>query len=99
LGLRAILVPQVLNVDLLTGDEPYGWVPFVRDKDLAHAMQVYDQTMRDVAAESSAEFVASLLDEKLTTADFVDVGHFSPHGDAKFARLLANTIRGQARTP
>jgi lysophospholipase L1-like esterase len=99
LGLRPILVPQVLNVDLLTADEPYGWVPFVKDKDLGHAMAVYDQAMRDVAAASSAEFVAGLLDEKLTPDDFVDVGHFSPQGDAKLARLLARTIRGEASVP
>jgi len=96
LGLRTILVPQVLNDAALTADEPYGWVPFVKDRDLAHAMADYNAAMRDVAATTSTEFLGQLLAERFTRADFVDFGHFSAQGNAKLAQLLARTIRGES---
>src|SRR6266581_1364947 len=91
-GVEAVLIPQILNYDLLTSDKPYGWIPFVRDRDLKKVMGAYNETMAKVAQEEGVPFVSGVLAEKFEPSDFVDNGHFSKEGNRRFAAALASCL-------
>jgi len=89
-GTEPVFVPQILNYGVLTSDKPYGWLPFVRDRDLKTIMGAYNETMGRVAKEERVGFVAKVLDETYGPGDFIDNGHFSFAGNQHFARVLAD---------
>jgi lysophospholipase L1-like esterase len=91
-GIEPLFVPQRINPAALTADEPYGWLPYVRDRDVPAVIAAYNAAMEEVAAEEGVPFAREILDLDLGPADFVDQGHFSPSGTAKFARALAPVI-------
>lgn len=88
-GVEPVFVPQILNCPVLTSDRPYGWLPFVRDRDLKTVMAAHNAAMAKVAREENVLFVEDVLKPDYGAADFVDNGHFSPSGHEKFARALA----------
>src|SRR5205085_12480163 len=47
---RPIFIPQVLNCAALVSDTPYGWAPFIRDRDLCDVNRQYGATLMQVAA-------------------------------------------------
>lgn len=85
-----IFIPQVMNYAVLTNDTPYGWLPFVRDKDLQTVIGAYNKALENVAKEEGIKFVGAVLDQKYGTADFLDMGHFSASGNERFAGALAD---------
>jgi len=87
-----IFVPQILNYRVLTNDTPYGWLPFVRDRDLPKLMEAYNAILERVAKEQGVSFVREVLDVRYEPADFIDNGHFSPSGHSKFAAALAPVL-------
>lgn len=91
-GLKMVFVPQVVNVKRLTGDRPYGWVPFVKEKDLVKMNDVYNETMLKVCAEEGVFCVESVLRARWEESDFQDRNHFSVQGSKKFARLVADDL-------
>jgi hypothetical protein len=94
-----VFVPQVLNYESLTSDVPYGWLPYVRDRDLRKVLSEYNQAMQSVASELAVPYVQGVLEENFKDADFVDNGHFNWQGSAHFARVLAHFIRTTPLTP
>jgi lysophospholipase L1-like esterase len=90
---RILLVPQMLNKDQLTEDRPYGWIPFVSDRDLPRLMSVYNDTMLSVCEEERVPCVDSVLGAPWQPSDFADHGHFSAEGNEKFASLLAEAVQ------
>lgn len=96
---KPVFIPQVLNWDQLTSDKPYGWLPFVRDKDLRHYLEAYNQRMETVAREEGAGFVAQALQINYVPSDWIDNGHFSIAGHKKFANVIANYVRNERASP
>lgn len=93
-GAVAVFMPQLLNYEVLTSGKPYGWLPFVRDKDLKELMGVYNAALKEVVVREGAHFVAGLLTEDWAAADFInDEGNFSAHGNSKCAQIVADYIR------
>ena len=88
-GVEPIFVPQFLNYRVLTSDKPYGWLPFVRDKDLEKVIHAYNGSLAKVAREEGAVFGGEVLEPHYGEADFIDNGHLSRSGN----KLLANAMR------
>ena len=93
MGIEPILIPQLLNYERLTADSTYGWIPYIRDKDLKSGMAAYNEGMRTVAAEQHVGFVGEVLQAPFGNDDFWDNGHFNEQGTLKFAEILARYIR------
>ncbi|MCX8110786.1 MAG: SGNH/GDSL hydrolase family protein [Syntrophorhabdaceae bacterium] len=92
-GIRPVFVPQIMNFDRLTGDKPYGWLPYVRDKDLKVFTAAYNQALKEVCLEQKADFIEDVLNVHWTEKSFVDnLGHFSPYGNQEFARIIARYL-------
>lgn len=95
-GVRPIMVPQIMNYEALTSDKPYGWLPYVKDKDLKTVIGAYNEAMRKVSVAEKADYAASVLDVKYDRSWFADdVGHFSPGGNERFAEMVARAVRGR----
>ncbi len=92
MGVRALFVPQLLNDERLTSDRPYGWIPFVRQKDLPKALARYNDAMREVARETGTELIEAGEPQPFSGVDFLDQGHFSAAGNRRFAGLLARYL-------
>lgn len=91
LKIRPIFVPQVMNYEYLEKrNEPYGWLPFVIDKDIKVIIQSYNEVMKDSASRNGVPFLTEVLNEKYSLNDFIkDAGHFSAEGNGKFSKILA----------
>jgi lysophospholipase L1-like esterase len=94
-GVRPIFVPQIMNWQALASDKPDAWFPYVRDRDVKKIMAAYHTSMESVARQEGVTYVGEALDVPFSSADFMDIGHFSPEGNRRFARLLAERIKGR----
>ena len=94
-GVEPVFIPQMMNYDILTSETPYGWLPFLRDKDLKKIIGAYNDTMARVAKEEHVRFVSEMLDVHFQQSDFLDQGHFSPAGNRLFAQTLARVVPGK----
>lgn len=92
-GILIILVPQVLNQSKLTADTSYGWLPFIKDRDVPRIMTLYNEAMINVCQTEGTVCLVSALSTAWQPSDFLDQGHFSSQGNQKFAALLAEAIR------
>lgn len=90
-GIRTIWVGQVLNVAALDDDKIYGWLPFVRNKDVWPLLSHFNDRLREEAAELGDAYITVSPDD-FTPEDFRDNGHFLETGSLKFARLLAPEV-------
>jgi lysophospholipase L1-like esterase len=52
-------------------------------------MTAYNECLAKVAREENVLYVGEVLEPDYGDADFIDNGHFSPSGHAKFAKTLA----------
>lgn len=95
LNIIPIMVPQILNYQVLVSEKSYGWIPYLKDKDIKTEISFYNATMRKVALQEKSEFVNEVLEVPFHSRDFVDNGHFSRVGNEKFAAILANHILQQ----
>jgi lysophospholipase L1-like esterase len=96
---RPVFVPQVMNYGALTNETAYGWLPFVRDKDLKKVIGAYNDALEKFAEHFHAGFIREVLEPEYGAADFLDQGHFSPSGNKKFAEALAAGLRRVLATP
>ncbi len=93
-GIKPVMVPQIMNYGMLTDDKPYGWIPYVKDKDLKTVMEAYNSAMRDICATEKVDFVDDVLHVNYSTADFSDnLGHFSASGNERFAGCIARYLQ------
>jgi lysophospholipase L1-like esterase len=95
MGIVPVFIPQLLNFAVLTADTPYGWNPYIRDKDLGVAMTAYNERMKEVAAEQRVDFIEDVIRGGFTASDFLDQGHFNTTGSTKFAGIVAAYIQRQ----
>jgi lysophospholipase L1-like esterase len=93
---RPIFIPQVLNYEALNSEKRYGWLPFVRDKDLKKVISVYNDATRNFAERENVGFIKEVLEVEFGTEDFFDQGHFTAKGNVKFAKAVAAGLRRMA---
>lgn len=87
-GIATVFIPQIMNYEALTSDQPYGFLPFVRDRDLKTCMAAYNATLEKVAHEEGVGFLSEMLGEKFATTEFLDQGHFTRAGNEHFAKVV-----------
>ncbi len=92
-GVVPVLAPQIVNRTRLTSEGRYGWLPFVRDRDVPALVDAYNAVLAEVAAERDVAYLAELLETGWTPEDFLDEGHFSPSGARRFASIVAAALR------
>ncbi|MBA4418481.1 MAG: hypothetical protein C0392_11330 [Syntrophus sp. (in: bacteria)] len=93
-GIRPVMVPQIMNYEMLTSDKPYGWIPYVKDKDLKKVIGAYNDAMREVCAAEKADFIDDVLKINYSKTYFSDnVGHFSTLGNDQFAGVIARYLK------
>ncbi|MEI8187037.1 MAG: GDSL-type esterase/lipase family protein [Chlorobiaceae bacterium] len=90
-GIKTIFVAQILNREKLISEKPYGWLPYVRDKDVWPLQQRFNDLLRQKSYAMGDQFIDPGVD-KFNNNDFVDNGHFSALGSVKFANILAKCI-------
>jgi hypothetical protein len=95
-GVKTIWVGQVLNLARLTGDGRYGWLPYVRDKDVWPLQARFDEILRREAAALGDTGIDLPIGD-FGPDDFVDQGHFSAAGAKKFAARIAPVVRRDCR--
>ena len=92
-GFPVVFIPQVMNYEALTSDQPYGFLPFVRDRDLKTYMTAYNATLEKVAKEEGVGFLGEMLEEKFPMSEFLDQGHFTRAGNEHFARVVGAYLK------
>ena len=91
LNIKTVFVAQIFNRDQLNGDRVYGWLPFVKDKDVWPLQSHFNEIMSKKSKDNGDLFVDVDVDN-FTNEDFVDNGHFSEKGSKKFAKLVSNKL-------
>jgi lysophospholipase L1-like esterase len=92
-GVQPIFVPQFLNYKVLTSDKPYGWIPFVRDRDLETVIHAYNASLEKVAKEENVPFGGEVLEDHYGESDFIDNGHLSRGGNEKLSHAMLRIIQ------
>jgi hypothetical protein len=92
-GVRTIFVPQILNFDWLELHYSPSWWPFIPAKAVRALMGEMNRDLEQAAKEAGALFLGAPLSVDWKAADFLDEGHFSAAGSAKFAASLAGDLR------
>lgn len=95
-GIRTIWVGQILNVAVLDDDGIYGWLPFVRNKDVWPLLSRFNDRLREEAGALGDAYIEVRPDD-FSPKDFRDNGHFLAAGSLKLARLLAPTVAKECR--
>jgi hypothetical protein len=90
-GVRTLWIGQLLNRARLQGDGQYGWLPYVKDKDVWPLQARFNEILARTAQSLGDPLVPAPI-EAFGAADFVDQGHFSAAGAAKFARYVAPVV-------
>jgi hypothetical protein len=90
-GIATIWVGQLMNRSLLARDLPNRWIPLVMDRDLWPLVARLNAILQREAARLGDVYVDVPV-EDFSPDDFVDQGHFSTAGAAKFADRLAPTV-------
>jgi hypothetical protein len=95
-GIRTIWVGQILNVAVLNDDKIYGWLPFVRNKDVWPLLHRFNDQLRD-EAQSLGDLYLEVSPDDFAPDDFNDNGHFDEAGALKFARLIVRQVAEACR--
>ena len=90
-GVRTIFIGQLLNKWALTSDKPYGWVPYVADKDLWSTQLIFNQILEKQCRLLNDLYIEVNVDV-FQREDFHDQGHFSSSGAEKFASIIGPKI-------
>lgn len=100
LGARQIFVPQVLNLEWFEQNkgQPNLWTPTIPNEEFPRLMQQFNALMTEALSSSSDPSDLITVDSiqqahNWTKNDFVDEGHFSDQGAAKFANIMYQLIR------
>ena len=91
-GVKPIFLPQILNDRLLETHDNLWW-PFVTTKAVPALMRDLNSDLQRAVEESGAVFLDAPLKVDWQESDFLDQGHFSQQGAAKFAASLAPDLQ------
>jgi len=97
-GVRSLWVGQLLNRARLQGNDQYGWLPYVLDKDVWPLQQRFNDILARTAEGLNDPLIRAPI-EAFGAADFVDQGHFSAAGAAKFAGYVAPVVARECGGP
>jgi lysophospholipase L1-like esterase len=95
-GINSIFVGQVLNRAKLQDTNTHIWWPLVRNIDLWPLQARFNAVLREAADATGSPAYLPAVDS-YQDSDFVDNGHFSAEGSAKFATELAPFIRANCK--
>lgn len=95
-GVATVWIGQVMNHAELAENMLDTWIPFVEDKDLWALVERLNAIARREAAALGDTYVDVPVDA-FDRADFVDLGHFTPQGSAKFAERVAPVLADVCR--
>lgn len=95
-GVATIWIGQVMNRAELADNQFDTWIPFVEDKDVWALVVRLNAIARREAAALGDTYIDVPVD-RFDRADFIDLGHFTPRGSAKFASLVAPGIGAACR--
>ena len=90
-GVKTLWIGQLLNRARLQGNDQYGWLPYVRDKDVWPLQQRFNEILARTAKALDDPLVAAPI-EAFGAADFVDQGHFSAQGARRFVGYVAPVV-------
>ena len=90
-GVRTLWIGQLLNRARLLGDGQYGWLPYVKDKDVWPLQARFNEILARTAQLLGDPMIPAPI-EAFGTADFTDQGHFSVAGARKFAGYVAPVV-------
>jgi len=98
-NITTLFVGQVLNRAQLKGNaRTLDWFPLMRDGDIWPMQARFNGVLDDTAhALHTPVFIPPI--DRFQPADFVDKGHFSDKGAAKFAGMLAPFVRRECPVP
>jgi hypothetical protein len=91
-GVKPIFVPQILNDSLLVAQDK-AWWPYIQGKAVPAVMRALNLDLQHAAMESGAVFLDAPLKVDWQESDFLDQGHFSKQGAAKFAATIAPDLQ------
>ena len=91
-GILTIWLPQLINIEKHRGAKGPAWTTLVPPDDVWPLLSRLNDIMRERARVLGDTFIDVPI-TNFTAADFVDSGHFSPAGSAKFAAYVAPEIK------
>jgi hypothetical protein len=95
-GVKPILIPQILNYDFLENHYA-GWWPYIPAKAVRPLMHDLNLELKHTADGSGAAFIDTPLAVDWQGGDFIDQGHFTTQGSAKFAGAIAAGVAANCR--
>jgi hypothetical protein len=90
-GVKTLWIGQLLNRARLQGNDMYGWLPYVRDKDVWPLQQRFNEILARTARALDDPMIPAPI-EAFGAADFVDQGHFSAQGARRFVGYVAPAV-------
>ena len=90
-GVHTMWIGQLLNRARLQGDGQYGWLPYVKDKDVWPLQARFNEILARTAEALGDPLVPAPV-EAFGAADFSDEGHFSVQGAVRFAAYIAPVV-------
>ena len=102
-GVKTILIPQVMNYDMLEEEDARPWTPFLSAKAMRNILGEYNRTLVAMADEENVFAIEEVLDLDWRDELFIDEGHFNPAGAKLFADGIVNKVAsvcgGETSTP
>jgi lysophospholipase L1-like esterase len=90
-GINTVFIGQLLNRSQLKDDKPYGWLPYVNDKDVWPLQLHFNQLLKVESEKLHTLYIDAGIDS-FEENDFGDQGHFTAKGSKKFAERIAKSI-------
>ena len=89
--MQTLWIGQLLNRARLQGNGQYGWLPYVRDKDVWPLQTALQRDPARTARALDDPLIAAPI-AAFGAADFSDQGHFSAQGASRFAGYIAPVV-------
>ncbi len=93
-GTKTVFIAQILNKDFAW--VPDRWGPLVKSEDLLPLQERFNSLLEKAAIASSAKYIDA-GSTNFGKDDFVDMGHFTSSGTAKFAALISGEVDSYCR--
>jgi hypothetical protein len=90
-GVKTLWIGQLLNRVRLQGNDQYGWLPYVRDRDVWPLQQRFNEILARTARALDDPLIPVPI-EAFGADDFVDQGHFSAQGARRFVGHVAPVV-------
>jgi len=90
-GVKTLWIGQLLNRARLRGNDMYGWLPYVRDRDVWPLQQRFNDVLARTARALDDPLIQAPI-EAFGADDFVDQGHFSAQGARRFVGYVAPVV-------